>query len=132
VQLPKNFRSGVDSIALSLLYKGLAMGTVLVGLLLTGAAAYLGEKWDSIFVSGVGMTVLLGSFFIAGFTWREAVIRMQEDPALSLMDALARTLRGYAFYLSFVPIIGGYFTRFVDPSPEKNPFVTDADRLGRG
>lgn len=126
--MPKPIQTGTAAMGLSLLCKGLSLGTIVVGLLVGGIALHYGVLWHSLLLQGVALSIIAGSFFVAIFTWREVGIRMQQNSALLLSDALRETLRGYAFYLSFVPVIGNLFTRFVDPSERKNPFVADSDR----
>ncbi len=121
----KEIRSAVNDIGLSLLYKGMALVTILVGLLVAALMMHLGRKWQSELVQGVGAVVFLLSFPVAIFTWREVIERMKQNPALLLLEALGQTLRGYAFYLSFFPVVGGLFARMVDPKNNRNPFASD-------
>jgi hypothetical protein len=86
---------------------------------------YGAEKYKLPILTFVGVIFFLLGLFVAIFTVREVLWRMEEEGTLLFRRAITATLYGYLLLLCFIPIIGPLIERLAAKEKAKNPFIVE-------
>lgn len=77
----------------------------------------------------VGGSFIVFGVFVAFFVVPSVVAKMSEDQSMSLGEAFAHTFWGWIMMASFLPMVGPWIGRALEPN-RKNPFVVGDDGSG--
>ncbi|MCX6954881.1 MAG: hypothetical protein NTV51_22210 [Verrucomicrobia bacterium] len=117
-------QSGLDVIGLAAIQKGLFYGIVGITFLVDTLLFQIDTKYDLVAVRVAATLILCLGLFLVFYTVPEAINKMRENKGMYPREAFGHTFRGYVLATSFLPLVGRFIGRVLEPRKPVDPFTT--------